>query len=267
MYQSFFGLTHAPLGKEVSQLWDSNGQIEGLNQQFAWLLQSPGIGLLTAEPGLGKTAALRQITRSLNPHKHSVFYIAETDFGRLDFYRQVAILFGLPPSYRRSQLWRDIKNHVTHLITQKNLLPVLIIDEAQNLPYDFFRDFPSFLNFVFDSKDYMTVWLAGHPELAREIDRPMNRALASRIQARYELKPILDRDAFKAFLSHGLSQAGCAHNLLSDTAIELLRLSSKGNPRQVHRILVTALRLATDKKLPHLPDEIVREAITILKQG
>ena len=266
MYQSFFGLTQAPLGKEIEQLWD-NGQIDGLSRQFSWLLQSPGIGLLTAEPGIGKTAALRQITRNLNPHQHRVYYIAETDFGRLDFYRQVAVLFGLTPSYRRSQLWRDIKNHVTHLITQKNILPVLIIDEAQNLPYDFFRDFPSFLNFVFDSKDYMTVWLAGHPALAREIDRPANAALASRIQARYELKPIMDRDAFKQFLSHGLNQVGCAHNLLSDSGVELLRLSSKGIPRQVHRILVTALRLATDKKINHLPDDIMKEAIAILKQG
>jgi MSHA biogenesis protein MshM len=267
MYQSFFGLTHAPLGKEVSRLWDNSGQIEGLKQQFNWLLQSPGIGLLTAEPGLGKTAALRQITRGLNPNTHAVFYIAETDFGRLDFYRQMARLFGVTPSFRRAQLWRDIKDYITHLITQKKVLPVLIIDEAQNLPLNFFRDFPSFLNFVFDSKDYITVWLTGHPALAREIDRPINAALASRIGARYEFKPIVDREAFKLFLSHGLEEAGCAHNLLADSAIELMRLASKGNPRQVHRILVMALRLATDKKINHLPDDIVAAAISILKQG
>ena len=33
MYQSFFGLTQAPLGKECLQLWDS-GQLAGLAQQF-----------------------------------------------------------------------------------------------------------------------------------------------------------------------------------------------------------------------------------------
>lgn len=264
MYQAFFGLTHAPLGKDSQQLWD-NGQLLGLSQQFNWLLQSPGLGLLTAEPGLGKTAALRHITRILNPHQYAVYYCADTDFGRLDFYRQLAILFGLLPAYRRSQLWRDIKDHVTHLVTQKSLLPVLIIDEAHNLPPEFFRDFPSFINFVFDSKDYMTIWLAGHPELAREIDRPMHAALASRIQARYELKPIMEREAFKQLLIHGFTQAGCTHNLLSESAIELIRMSSQGNPRQAHRIIVTALRLATDKAINHLPDDIVKEAITVLK--
>lgn len=265
MYLSFFGLTQVPFGKESESLWD-NGQLVGLSQQFNWLLQSPGIGLLTAAPGLGKTAALRQITRALNPHQYSVHYIADTDFGRLDFYRQLAILLGINPSYRRAQLWRDIKEYITHLLLQKKLLPVLIIDEAQNLSSEFFRDFPSFINFVFDSKDYMTIWLVGHPELAREIDKSVHTALASRIQARYELKPILDRDAFKQFLNHGFLQAGCSHSLLSEPAIEIVRLASQGNPRQVHRILVTALRLATDKKQNHLSDDIVKEAIHILQQ-
>ena len=264
MYQASFGLTQPPLGKESLSLWDG-GQLTELTQQFNWLLQSPGVGLLTAEPGLGKTAALRQVTRPLNPHQYMTYYIADTDFGRLDFYRELAIILGVQPSYRRAQLWRDIKAYIVHLTTQKNVMPIIIIDEAQNLPFEFFRDFPAFLNFVFDSKEYMTVWLVGHPELARHIDRPINRALASRIQARVELKPILDREAFKQLLAHGFTQAGCTHNLLSDSGIELLRMASKGNPRQVHRLIVTSLRLACDKKLNHLPDEIINEAITILK--
>jgi len=265
MYQSFFGLTQAPLGKKSIRLWE-NAQLQGLAQQFNWLLQSPGIGLLTAEPGLGKTAALRQLTSTLNPHQYSVFYIAETDFGRLDFYRQMALILGLTSSFRRAQLWRDIKDYITHLATQKNIMPVFIIDEAQNLPPEFFRDFPTFLNFVFDSKDYMTVWLVGHPELAREIAKPANAALESRIQARCELKPILERDEFKCLIEHGFAQAGCTHQLLSDSALELLRMSSKGNPRQAHQLIVTALRLATDKNINHLPDDVIKEAITLLKQ-
>lgn len=266
MYRQHFGLTQAPFGKECRELWN-NPQLMDLRRQFEWLLKSPGLGLLTAEPGLGKTAALRHLTQSLNPHQYGVKYMAETDFGRLDFYRQLAIQFNLASSYRRAQLWRDIKDHVTHLATQKNILPVLIIDEAQNLPPQFLRDFPSFLNFVFDSKDYMTVWLVGHTELARTLDRPHNTALATRIQARCQLQPINDRDAFKEFLLSGLAQAGCTATLLSDSGIEILRMASKGNPRKIHHLVVKAMQLATDKKQNHLSDDIVKEAIEILKQG
>lgn len=265
MYRQHFGLKHAPFGKDCIELWHTKPH-EDLERQFKWLLKSPGLGLLTADPGLGKTAALRRLTNQLNPHQYLVKYIADTSFGRLDFYRQLAFILNIQASYNRSQLWRDLKEHITNLAINKNILLVLIIDEAQNLPTEFLRDFPSFLNFVFDSKDYMTVWLAGHTELARIIDRSTNIALASRIHARCRLQPIIDRENFKEFLAYGLTQAGVSSTLLSDSSIEILRMASKGNPRMLHQLMVAALQLATDKKMNHLSDDIVKEAVEIFKQ-
>ena len=103
-----FGLRHPPLGKEATELWD-DGTLAQLDERFQWLLHSPGVGLLTGDAGVGKTAALRLLTAKLNPHRYQVIYHAETDFGRLDIYRCLALSLGLPPSYRRAQLWRDIK--------------------------------------------------------------------------------------------------------------------------------------------------------------
>ena len=144
MYLQHFGLRHAPLGKELTEPWD-DGAVANLKQRFDWLLQSPGLGLLTGEPGVGKTAALRSITATLNPHRYLVLYQAETDFGRIDIYRGLARALGLEPSYRRAQLWRDIKQRVHELVDTRQVTPLWIIDEAQNLPPEFFRDFPAFL--------------------------------------------------------------------------------------------------------------------------
>ena len=41
-----------------------------------------------------------------------MLYQAGTDFGRVDIYRGLARALGLEPSYRRAQLWRDIKLRV-----------------------------------------------------------------------------------------------------------------------------------------------------------
>lgn len=161
-----FGLTHNPLGKAVKELWD-NPQARLLAERFQWLLDSPGIGVLTGEAGVGKTAALRKLTQALNPHRYQVIYSAETDFGRLDLYRNLALELGLEPAYRRAQLWRDIKARIHELAEHKHVLPVWVIDEAQNLPLEFFRDLPAFLNFAFDSQDLMTLWLCGHPSFAQ----------------------------------------------------------------------------------------------------
>lgn len=123
-----FGLKHSPLGKHNTELWD-DGTHTQLAERFAWLLDSPGVGLLTGEAGVGKTAVLRQLTHSLNPHRYQVVYLAETDFSRLDLYRSLALALGLEPAYRRASLWRDIKARIQELADGKGILPVWIIDE------------------------------------------------------------------------------------------------------------------------------------------
>ncbi len=81
MYRLHFGLRHSPLSKGNTELWD-DGNLAPLAERFKWLLESPGIGLLTGEPGVGKTAALRRLTAALNPHRYQVVYLPETEFGR-----------------------------------------------------------------------------------------------------------------------------------------------------------------------------------------
>jgi len=260
MVLQHFGLKHYPLGKTHTELWD-DGLLDRLNQRFTWLLESPGVGLLTGEAGVGKTAALRQLTRALNPHRYQVIYLAETDFGRLDLYRSLALALGLEPVHRRAALWRDIKARIQELADGKGVVPLWIIDEAQNLPVEFFRDLPAFLNFAFDSRDLMIVWLLGHPHLVHTLERAPYAALASRIQVRLQVKPITERERFKDLIDHAFSQAGAQHTLLSDSGLELLRQASQGLPRQAGRILKTSMQLAVPKGLNHLPDELIQQAI------
>jgi type II secretory pathway predicted ATPase ExeA len=264
MYQQHFGLHQAPLSKAQTPLWD-DGALTRLKERFDWLLHSPGLGLLTGEPGVGKTAALRSLTAPLNPHRYQVIYVAETDFGRLDLYRSLALALGIEPAFRRAQLWRDLKTRIHDLAHAQQVLPIWILDEAQNLPAEFFRDFPSFLNFAFDAQDLMTVWLVGHPSLAHTLGRAAFAHLHGRLQVQTQLKPILERERFAMLIQHGLKSAGCTHTLLADSGMELLRQASQGLPRQAGRILRTAMRLAVPKGLNHLPDELLQQAIEELR--
>jgi MSHA biogenesis protein MshM len=260
MYRHHFGLRCAPLDKDTTELWD-DGALTHLRDRFQWLLDSPGLGLLTGEPGVGKTAALRHVTSKLNPHRHQVIYTAESDFGRIDLYRALARGLGLEPSYRRADLWRDIKQRITELAQSRQILPVWIIDEGQNLVPEFFRDLPAFLNYSFDSRDLLTIWIAGHPSLATMLERAPYAALYGRIQVHVHFAPVIERERFSLLIGHALKSAGCTHMLLSETGIEHLREASRGVPRQAGRILRNAMRLAVPKGLNHLPDELLLQAI------
>ena len=129
MYLQHFGLKHAPLGKQCKTLWDE-GQLAQLSTKFKWLLDSPGVGVLTAEVGIGKTAIFRSLTNKLNPHEYTVIYVADTDFSRIEFYRQLAIGFGLQPKFRRVEQWHELKRRITELMEHKHLLPVVVSDEV-----------------------------------------------------------------------------------------------------------------------------------------
>jgi MSHA biogenesis protein MshM len=150
---------------------------------------------------------------------------------------------------------------VLQLVDARQVTPVWIIDEAHNLPAEFFRDLPAFLNFAFDSRDLMTVWLVGHPCLAQTLSRASYAALHSRILAHVQLQPVVQRERFAALIAHALAAAGGQQRLLSDSGLELLRQASKGLPRRAGQLLTTAMRLAMGKQLNHLPDEIVQQAI------
>jgi MSHA biogenesis protein MshM len=254
-----FGLTHLPLGKGTTMLWQ-DPPMTLLNQRFQALLEYPGIGLLTGEPGVGKTVTLRHLTQGLHPHRLVVVYLAETDFGRLDLYRSLAIALGLEPAHRRAPLWRDLKARILALADTKRQRPVWIIDEAQNLPNEPFRDLPAFLNFACDSRDLMTVWLAGHPSLGHTLDRAPYAALHSRLRARVRREPIRERERFTSLIEHGFKVAGCPHTRISDSGLELLRQASQGLPRQAGRILQRAMGLAVVKGLNHITDELIQQA-------
>jgi type II secretory pathway predicted ATPase ExeA len=260
MYQEHFGITDAPLGKKTKALWD-DGQLEHIKTRFDWLLKNPGVGVLTGDVGVGKTSVLRQLVQPLNPHRFQVIYLSETDFGRVDLYRSLALALGLEPAFRRAQVWRDVKARIQELHETQHILPIWIIDEAQNLPPDFFKDFPAFLNFAFDASDMMTVWLVGLPELASTLKRGAYAALKSRIQVHVKLSAVSESRRFSALIEHALKDVGCEQRLLSDTGMDLLRQGSQGRPRQAGFLLQHAMRLAVPKGLNHLPDDLIVEAI------
>jgi type II secretory pathway predicted ATPase ExeA len=97
------------------------------------------------------------------------------------------------------------------------------------------------------------------------LERAPYAALHSRLQARVQLKPVVERERFAALIDHALKSAGCQHTLVSTSGMEILRQASKGLPRQAGRILCTAMRLAVPRGLNHLPDEILQLAIAELQ--
>lgn len=262
MYRKRFGLTHHPMPRDVQgkTFFDKTPGFVRLKRRFDLLLGDGGLGVLTADPGLGKTAGMRHLCAQLPRPEHQVLYLCDTNVSPLDLYRTLALELGVRPSHRRAQLWADIKKALVHMVDERGLRVIVVLDEAQHLSDRFLSDLSGFLNFAFDSRDLLTLWLVGLTPLGRVLHMQQHAALATRIGAEVHLEPITDRDTFLALIDHGLRTAGAQTKLVSDPALELLFRASRGVPRIAARLLRASLRHAHECDQSFV-DENVLEAV------
>lgn len=259
-YLNYFGFTSTPFHKSNHKIW-ANEEVNDLEDKFRRLVEVPGVGLLIGEPGVGKTSAMNYVMDRVKGPKIRYIYISETDFSRNEVYLIIADKLGIDPVSKRSIIWRHIKEQIVHMFENQGVTPVIIIDEAHNLPDVFFRDLPSFLNFNMDSHDPLVLWLIGSPRLSSKLQSSIFESLNSRIRLWHTISAINDFDAFKEFISHGFKQSGAQANILSETGLNTLFVASKGRAREVSNIIINALQKSAMKECKHIPDDILEQAI------
>lgn len=260
-YRHRFDLAHDPLPRDASgkNCFCDTPEFDKLRRVFNWLAAEPGLGVLTAEAGLGKTTLMRHLCDQLPAPEHRVVYLCDTATTAASVYRNLASELGLTPKYRRDALWRQLKHEIRKLFNEHSVVPILVIDEAQHLSDDFFHDLASFLNFAFDRQDLLTIWLVGLPSLRTRLDMAHHSALRSRIVSPNQLRP-KTREQLFAMIRHGLAAAGAGEKIVADPALEVLYRVSRGNPRATAHLLRASLMLAHDRDQPFVDEATILDA-------
>jgi MSHA biogenesis protein MshM len=263
MYRKRFGLTGHPMPKNAAgkTYYDQSPNHTRLGRAFGHLLEERGLGLLTGEAGVGKTVAMRNLCQALPKPEYLVIYQCDTAVSPLDLYRTLALDLGIKPSHRRAQLWADIKKSLEHMVDERGTSVVVVIDEAQHLSDKFLLDLSGFLNFAFDSRDLLTLWLVGLPALRKTLKLQQYSPLAMRISAQVHFEPTTERDAFAALVAGCLEAVGARNKLLGDPALELLFRSSRGVFRVASKLLRAALRLAHERDQSFVDEQIMEQAV------
>jgi type II secretory pathway predicted ATPase ExeA len=261
-YRQRFDLRHDVMPKDAQgkNFYDKSEGYQTLQRSFRALLEDKGVGLLTAEPGVGKTAAIRNLCHALPKPDYKVLYVCNTAVSPLDLYRSLAVELGLKPSYRSAALWADIKSALCHQMDECGTTVVVVLDEAQHLSDRFLMDLSGFLNFAFDSRDLMVMWLVGLTPLCRRLRMQQHAALLTRIATHVRLET-LSRDAFCIMVEHAIQAAGAKRKLFSDPALEVVLRHTQCNPRLCARLIRAALRRAHDHGQDFVDDVMVQAAV------
>ena len=161
-----------PFSKELaSSDAHATQDLAQVHKRLDHLARTGGIGLVTADPGTGKTFAVRAWADKLNPNTTRLVYICMSTVTNMEFYRQLCCGFGLEPYFKKSDMYRDIQACIRNLADERGMRVVVVVDEAQYLHSSVLRDLQMLVNFDMDSRDLMALVLVGHSVLCQYLSR------------------------------------------------------------------------------------------------
>lgn len=259
MLKAFFGFTHFPFKKEVDKIFISR-QLAYLQKRCAHFIETQGLALLTGEVGSGKTTFLRHFLNSLNPNTHKTFYLAQTFRSVQSFFRSLAAALGLKPKYLIDDLTAQIKTELTDVYRKQKLYPLLVIDEAQNLSDTVLEEIRLLTNFRMDSKNYLTLFLLGHPLLKARLKLTPYAALRQRLSFSYHLTG-LEQDELEPYLTHRLKLAGRTKPIFTAEAVTLLFNYAKGLPRVINTLAHEALYQAAAQEKTMIDEKLIENIV------
>lgn len=261
MYQTFYSLSGTPFSKEIKakdsfascSFSEAYGRLE-------FLKKTRGMGLITGEPGAGKTFALRAFAESLNESLYKVMYFPLSTGTVMDFYRGIARGLGEEPAFRKVDLFHQIQRAVQVSFKDKKITPVFILDEMQMAKDLFLCDLSILFNFGMDSENPFVLIIAGLPHLFDRLRlRSVNLPLFHRIVMRYKVEP-LTKPEVAGYIRHQMELAGAKHNVFTDTAVETIATLSRGWPRLVNNLGTHSLLCGFQSKKDQIDEEVVRLA-------
>lgn len=258
--QALYGLKWNPFLPDIPSeaLWRTP-ETEHFLFRFENLVMDGGFGLITGDPGLGKSKCLHLLADHLGKLEDVTVGVMERPQSSLnDFYREMGDLFNvdLIPSNRYGGFKALRERWKAHIKTTL-FRPVLLIDEAQEMETVCMNELRMLGSSEFDSRNLLTTILCGDMRLPERFRGSELLALGSRMQLRRVLEPY-DKSMLFDYLKHSITQAGAAY-LMTDVLMQTLAEHAAGNLRVLNAMAAELLAVGAKKELKQLDEKLFIE--------
>jgi general secretion pathway protein A len=238
---TWFGLKRQPFEKDIKpkDLFAADALRE-CTARLDHIKRTGGIMLLTGDPGVGKTVALRRFCDSLNDNLYRTLYTPLATLSCIDILRHINQLLGLPLRNAKSVLFAQIQRELLESMEQRGKTIVLVIDEAQLLKIGPLQELRLLTNFKMDSVEPFILILAGQSDLDRIMDYAILEPFAQRLRLRYHMAPLTPTET-SAYVEHHLKLCGATEPIFAKDALTTLHEVSYAIPRRIGSIAVQAM--------------------------
>jgi general secretion pathway protein A len=251
-----FGCRQPPFTKEIAadDLWLPTSKVQIVDALLEAVSERSSV-LLVGDPGVGKTCILRALRRRLPEAGFRLSYCHNATLGRRDFYRQLCLVLGLSPKATAAAVFYAVSTHIEDL-SKDRIHPVFLLDEAHLLHQDVLDHLHILLNYQWDAKALLSLFLVGLPELWDRLELRRNRSLLSRIHHRLTIGSAMADDTAE-YIRHRLIKVGCKREVFSSDAIALIHEASLGTLRDIDRLATACLKSASRARLKIVDRELI----------
>jgi general secretion pathway protein A len=246
VFEKHFGFSATPFRKDLPALGLFPARLhQELLGRLDYALSQCQIVVLCGETGTGKSTILRALVAANSPARYRFLYLPHPPRSPRELFSDLLTEIGADVPWTTIDARARARHQLIEL-ADAGRTPVLIVDEAQDIPAAMLEELRLLTSFELDAKPVLALILAGHPDLARHIRKKGLEALAQRVGLWFTLVG-LDRDEVGRYLQHHLQIAGCERPLFTPQAVQALFLATKGIPRSLGRLATASLdRAATD---------------------
>ena len=223
------------------------------------LVRQGGFALIAGEPGAGKSVTLRLLASRLEQTeglKVAVLTHPSSNIG--DFYREMADLFGI--TLVHNNLWvgfKGLRQRWLGHLEDTRMRPLLLVDEAQELPNQVLTEMRLLTSTEFDSRAILSVVLAGDNRLLAKLRSPDLQPIASRIRQRLLIERA-EPDELTRLLDHLLDRAGNP-GLMTSGLKDTIVAHASGNPRTLAVMADGLLAAAAEQDREVLDEKLFLE--------
>jgi general secretion pathway protein A len=256
LFERHFGLTATPFRKDIPALALFPARLhQELLTRLAYAIEQCQIVVLCGETGTGKSTVLRALVAQQSPARYRFLYLPHPPRSPRELFSDLLSEIGADVPWSTIEARTRARRQLLEL-AEAGRTPVLILDEAQDIPAAMLEELRLLTAFELDARPVLALILSGHTDLARHVRKKGLEALAQRVGLWFTLVG-LDRDEVGRYLQHHLELAGCPRPLFTPEAVNALFLATKGIPRAIGRLATRCLEHAAAHRLDQVDATVV----------
>ena len=264
-YSEYFGFKEEPFTSEVNakNLLKLPNMVQ-VKERFDYVMKG-GAFVVTGEVGSGKSTSLRWSQGHYHPSQHLFINVVASCGSIIELYRQICWGLGINTNVaNRTRLLRLMRETIAEITQAKKQKIIVIIDEAHLLRSEVFSELHTATQFENDSKNWVSLVLAGQVNLIDKLTYRTSLPLASRVVTKTHLSN-LNAEQIIIYLEHHQTViGGIKKQLFNESALSAIFQLGGGILRKTNHLARGGLIAAATEQDNVVTAEHIRIASTEL---